>query len=224
MRGCKRRRVVHAIADHQDLDAPPLQFLDAGHLVCRRDACAPFMNAERPGRVAYRRLSIAGQNLDFNPGLEERGNGAGRVGAQALPHRKDVPRFAVTEGDDGSLRIPAQDFVGDLVRAAKRRPAQPDFEPVDEAAHTVPRYLLDPRQRRLCFGGPRHRGGDGMMAGQCKSPGEFEHVFRNIGGIRDVELRQGQRARLIEYDAIDIGQPLDGIAGIEQHAGPEHGA
>ncbi len=63
-----------------------------------------------------------------------------------------------------------------------------------------------------------------MMAGKCQPAGEFEHVFRNIGGIRDIELRQGQRARLVEHDTIDLRQPLDGIAGIEQHAGPEHGA
>ena len=62
------------------------------------------------------------------------------------------------------------------------------------------------------------------MAGKCEPPGEFEHVLGNIDGIRDVELRQGQRARLVEHDTIDFGQPLDGIAGIEQHAAPKHRA
>ena len=54
-----------------------------------------------------------------------------------------MPRFAVTEGDDGCLGIPAQDFVGDLVRAAERRPAQPDFDPVDKATHALACDLLD---------------------------------------------------------------------------------
>ena len=130
----------------------------------------------------------------------------------------------MTEGDHGSLGIPAQDLLGDLVRAAERRPAQPDFDPVDEAVHALARYLLDPGQRRPCAGGTRHRGGDGMMTGQRQPPGEFEHVIRHVGGIGDVELRQGQRARLVEHHMVDFGQPLDGIAGIEQHAGPEHGA
>ena len=78
------------------------------------------MNSERLRRVAHGGLAIPGQYLDFKSGLQEHGNRTGCIAAQTLPHREDVPRLAVTEGDDGSLGIPAQDLVGDLVRAAEQ--------------------------------------------------------------------------------------------------------
>src|SRR6185295_17572562 len=102
--------VVHAVADHQNLGTLPLQLIDARNLVGRRHARAPFKNSKRLRRVAYGGLAIAGQYLDFNPGLPEDGNCTGCIETQTLPHREGMPRLAVTEGDDGSFGIPPKDL------------------------------------------------------------------------------------------------------------------
>ena len=99
--------------------------------------------------MPHRRFTIAGQDLDRDPAPCEARQWRRRIGAQALADREHMPRFAMTEGDDGCFGIPAQDFVGDLVRAAKRRPAQPDLEPVDEGAHALACDLFDAGQRHL---------------------------------------------------------------------------
>ena len=44
------------------------------------------------------------------------------------------------------------------------------------------------------------------------------------GGIDDARLRQRQRAGLVEDHRVDFGQPLDGVAGIQDHAGAEQRA
>ena len=112
-----------------------------------------------------------------------------------------------------------------LVRAAERRPAQSDLDAIDEAAHALPCHLLDPGQRRLCAGrpGPPPRRPDDGWRAQADRPAR-RHACGMLGGIRDIEFRQRQRARLVEHDPVDLGQPLDGVAGIEQHAGAEHRA
>ncbi len=62
-----------------------------------------------------------------------------------------------------------------------------------------------------------------MTAGQRQPAGKTEHVGRNGSGHDDVEVGQRQCAGLVEHDGVDIGDALDGIAGIDQHAGAEHG-
>ena len=63
-----------------------------------------------------------------------------------------------------------------------------------------------------------------MMARQRELAGEREHIVGDVGGVHHFEIGQRQRAGLVEDDPVDLGQPLDGIAGIEQHAGLEHRA
>ncbi|MBA7640637.1 hypothetical protein ES703_48308 [subsurface metagenome] len=63
-----------------------------------------------------------------------------------------------------------------------------------------------------------------MTARQRQPAGEIEHVGWNGLGIDDVEVGQGQCACLVEHDGVDLGNTLDGIAGIDQHAGAEHRA
>ena len=63
-----------------------------------------------------------------------------------------------------------------------------------------------------------------QVARQRKSAGELKDVGGYVGRIRHFELRQRQRAGLVEDDMIGFGQPLDGVARIEQHARLEHRA
>ncbi len=63
-----------------------------------------------------------------------------------------------------------------------------------------------------------------MMARQREPAGELEDVGGDVGGIHHFEIGQRQRAGLVEDDVIGLGQPLDRVAGIQQHAGLEHRA
>ena len=53
----------------------------------------------------------------------------------------------------------------------------------------------------------------------ASTPRQLKDVGRNGRRIHHVEFRQGQRARLVEDDRIDISDALDRIAGIEQDTG-----
>ncbi len=63
-----------------------------------------------------------------------------------------------------------------------------------------------------------------MMARQRKPTRKCEDVGRDVGRVHHFEVGQRQRAGLVEDDMIGFGKPLDGIAGVEQHAGFEHRA
>jgi hypothetical protein len=73
--------------------------------------------------VTHRRFAIAGEYFDSDATLLKCGDSSGSIRTQPLPYRKDVTRFAMTEGDDGCFWVPAQDIVGELIRAAERWPA-----------------------------------------------------------------------------------------------------
>ena len=62
------------------------------------------------------------------------------------------------------------------------------------------------------------------MAGERQLAGEREDVSRNLGRVHDLEFGQGQGAGLVEDDTIGLGEPLDGIARVEQDAGAKHRA
>ena len=63
---------------------------------------------------------------------------------------------------------------------------------------------------------------DGGSTGEPR--GRFQQVGIDRGGIVDARLRQRQRSGLVEDDGVDLGEPLDGVAGVEDHAGAEQGA
>ena len=63
-----------------------------------------------------------------------------------------------------------------------------------------------------------------MAAGQGQAGGAREQRRREIGNVGDAKLRQGERAGLVEDDGIGLGEPLDGIAGVEEDSPAEEGA
>ncbi len=146
-----------------------------------------------------------------------------------LPHRKDM----LASRRDGRLTTeasgsPRTGSASDLVRAAERRPRPSlDFLSLDEAAHALACHLLDPRPTaflRRRPAPPPQRRDDGSPA----RAGRRVRTSRAgiIGGVRDAETRrQGQRAGLVEHarGRRSASRSMR-VAGIEQHAGPEHGA
>src|SRR4051794_18128434 len=98
-----------------------------------------------------------------------------------------MTRLAMPEGDNRSLRIPAQDVVCKLFRAAERWPAQSDLDAIGEATHALSCDLLRAGQRRLGPGGPGHGRGDRMMAGEREPTGQIEDGLRNARRVRDIE-------------------------------------
>ena len=63
-----------------------------------------------------------------------------------------------------------------------------------------------------------------MAARERKPRRALQQVGVDRRGIDDARLRQRQRAGLVEDDGVDLGQPLDRVAGIEDHAGAEQRA
>ena len=101
-------------------------------------------------------------------------------------------------------------------RAAEGGAAEPRLDAVDHGAHAL-RRLLRPRRRRACA----RRASRATAA--AADDGSTARAARRVssrsasicGGIGDARLGQRQRAGLVEHDRVDLGQPLDRIAGIE---------
>ena len=84
MRGSERRRVVDAVADHENAAALRLQRLDHGDLLGRVRARRARGNAERGGNRRHRRRAVAGQNAQVEAAGAERRDDRGRIRAQSL--------------------------------------------------------------------------------------------------------------------------------------------
>jgi hypothetical protein len=63
-----------------------------------------------------------------------------------------------------------------------------------------------------------------MMARQREPARPVRRCRRECQRVHHFEIGQRQRAGLVEDDVVGFRQPLDRIAGIEQHAGLEHRA
>ena len=176
--------------------------------------------------VTHRRLTVAGENLDCRccaPSAPR-----SRLAASGRRRWRTAKRWQLFAPGGTRRRKPPGSQGLSLARtSAPQKDGLPSRTSiaVDTSAHALPGPLRSRRQRRLGAGRParpRRRPDDGWRAQAGRRARKFGG--RNIGRIGDVEIGQRQRAGLVEDDGVDFGQPLDRIAGIEQHAGAEHGA
>ena len=64
----------------------------------------------------------------------------------------------------------------------------------------------------------------GCLLASASEPASARSLGRDVGGVGEARLRQGQRAGLVEDDGVDVGQPLEAVAGVEHDAVAEHRA
>ena len=107
--------------------------------------------------------------------------------------------------------------------AAEVGTAETRFDAVNDGAHALPGSSTAPSKACVCrFARQRHR--ERMPARQRQPRRHFQQVGFDARRIDDARLRQRQRAGLVEDDRVGFGQPLDGVAAVENDAAAEQRA
>ena len=161
MRGGERRRVVEAVADHQDAAALALQRFDDARSfppASIRPAIARCRARSATGRTAS--IAVAGQNVQLEPEPAQRLHHVGRVGPQRLADRECWPRAPPWAKNTDRRLAPAARAPACAI-AAKRGAAEPRLDAVDHRAHALPR-LLDRAVERRCRHAPSRASADGQ--------------------------------------------------------------
>ena len=108
--------------------------------------------------------------------------------------------------------------------AAECGAAEPRLVAIDHGAHALPGSSTAPSNGVQLDASRDNAAASGWRLDSARRAACSSRSGSIARGIGDARLGQRQRAGLVEHDSVGLGQPFDGVAGIEDDAGAEQRA
>ena len=135
-----------------------------------------------------------------------------------------MPIRAAGNGHHRRRGMAGQNRLRLMLGTAEGGTAEPDFPSVDNRDDTLPRDLLHAIKRLAGAGRRSQRPRERMARSERQPPCRFQHAGRDMTGIDQFGNRQGQRSRLVKDDRVDLGEPFECVARLQQHMTAEQHA
>ena len=193
--------------------------LEARHgrrLVLGPEAPLGAVHADGLGHGARRRLGVAGQDRRLDAGRGQRPHGGGRGRADAVGELDLARRRAVHADRHGGV----------AGLAVRRRPPDLHAPALDGRGDALADARLEAQRRAereaARLGGAHERLSQRMLRELLGARREAEQLVGIPRGGRadrgELRAALGERARLVQRDEVDGGEPLQRVAAAEEHA------